>query len=605
MTVEAPPRYIRRMRAGRRSLLSSVVLLTGVGAPLVAQTVRGTVIGTPSGRSIEYGLVQLIDSAGRERVRTVSDEAGRFTLPPAPPGHYRLRVLRIGFQSWVSPPPPFELTAGQTREFRIEMPEVPFVLLGIAVERNNPCRNGPERGAETAALWEEAKKTLAVTQATFARRRYRFRTASFERLLDAAGTVRTSKREPDSELREWPYRSIPAESLSRAGFVQGSTTSALYYGPDIDVLLSEVFLREHCFRVARAKGAAGDTLIGLGFEPARGRRLPDIAGALWIDRRTGELRHIEYRYRNLDTWIPADQTGGRIELQRLETGAWVIRRWWIRTAVPRLRPGGRIELYGFREGGGEVTEVLTADGRSLAVTAPPPSTRPLTQIVHGRVTDVASSDPIQGVTVLLLDEQQAVAARTQTAENGRYELQVPAPGIYSLQFQVPGYAPLALEQLELTAGRTVESSPQLRPLPPVSLDPVVVPGEEVRPFLEDFQRRKTAGAGDFLTREAVERWGTSQTSDLVTRLSGFTMEYDAGGQPIISSRRQAMRRTRCPPLVYVDGHLVGNTETFDMNTFLSVSNIEAVEAYNGAARVPVEFNRDGAQCGVIVFWTRR
>ncbi|MGH7569281.1 MAG: hypothetical protein ACREL9_09980 [Gemmatimonadales bacterium] len=72
------------------------------------------------------------------------------------------QTVRGTIVSWVSPPPPFELATGQTLELRVEMPEVPFVLPVIAVERNNPCRNGPEGGVETAALWEAAQKTLAV-----------------------------------------------------------------------------------------------------------------------------------------------------------------------------------------------------------------------------------------------------------------------------------------------------------------------------------------------------------------------------------------------------------------------------------------------------------
>jgi hypothetical protein len=38
---------------------------------------------------------------------------------------------------------------------------------------------------------------------------------------------------------------------------------------------------------------------------------------------------------------------------------------------------------------------------------------------------------------------------------------------------------------------------------------------------------------------------------------------------------------------------------------LAVNHVEAVEAYNGPSQMPVEFNRTGSRCGVVVFWSRR
>ncbi len=95
--------------------------------------------------------------------------------------------------------------------------------------------------------------------------------------------------------------------------------------------------------------------------------MPDITGVLWLDRATAELRYLEYRYTKLAGWVPATAVGGRIDFQRLPNGAFVIHAWWIRAPIPELRrtPGREPRLFGFKERGGRVTAVLTADGRPV------------------------------------------------------------------------------------------------------------------------------------------------------------------------------------------------------------------------------------------------
>ena len=74
-----------------------------------------------------------------------------------------------------------------------------------------------------------------------------------------------------------------------------------------------------------------------------------------------------------------------------------------------------------------------------------------------------------------------------------------------------------------------------------------------------------------------------------------------GGRVIIRTRRSA--RGQCPPLVYLDGTLWGSTLDFDINQ-IDPDILQGIEAYSGPAQVPAEFNRTGAECGVILIWTR-
>ena len=230
------------------------------------------------------------------------------------------------------------------------------------------------------------------------------------------------------------------------------------------------------------------------------------------------------------------------------------------------------------------------------------------QTVRGRVADQKSHKPIVAATVALVDRRQGVVARTETPEDGQYLLQAPVPGTYRLWFRLPGYRPAVKDLSELTVGGIVEYSPELERLPPLVLAVVVVNGEQVPAYLEGFYSRKATGRGNFLTRADIETWRPSEPSRLIALLPGFYTRDGGNGRPIITSRRQSPAPPKglrsCPPLVFVDGVQVGNTETWDIDSFLMVSDIEAIEAYSGPASMPVEFNATGAKCGAIIIWRR-
>ena len=60
----------------------------------------------------------------------------------------------------------------------------------------------------------------------------------------------------------------------------------------------------------------------------------------------------------------------------------------------------------------------------------------------------------------------------------------------------------------------------------------------------------------------------------------------------------------CPPLIFVDGQYLGNTELIMIDDVVPVVNLEAIEAHGSIATMPNTFNRQGSRCGVIAFWTR-
>ncbi|NIQ25989.1 MAG: hypothetical protein GTN88_05475, partial [Gammaproteobacteria bacterium] len=189
-------------------------------------------------------------------------------------------------------------------------------------------------GLELARVWEEARKALAATRWTEERQLFAFWIHRYSRVLDP-NTLVIQQEKSDSVWRAGgkPFITPPADELIADGFVQRTASGELYYAPDAEVLLSDSFLDTHCFALEPARDERPG-LVGLAFRPVRGRGVTDVEGVLWLDERSAELRYLEFRYAGLRFPAHMDVArsgfGGRLDFERLPTGAWIIRRWRIR-----------------------------------------------------------------------------------------------------------------------------------------------------------------------------------------------------------------------------------------------------------------------------------
>jgi len=342
-------------------------------ASTAAQTVVGRIVDQENLEPLAAAFVGLETPDGQRQSGVLTKPDGRFSLRASSPGRYRLIVQMIGYDS---PPAEYvDLEAGATVERDMAVPVQAITLAGIQVTSRARCRPRPGDGPDTALLWEEARKALEVASWSESAAVVRFRGVRHERMLDP-GTLRVTEND-ETGWTGWygrsPYASLPAEQLARHGFVVEQPDGALiYYAPDADVLLSDMFLDSHCFHVA--SGPPGEPeLIGLGFEPIQRRALPEIKGVLWLDRSTAELRRLDFSYVNVPG-LPAslwDVATGRVEFDHLPSGVWIVRRWRIQmpAAAVRSDPSGRfgsreVVLLGIRETGSEVRHVIHRDGSS-------------------------------------------------------------------------------------------------------------------------------------------------------------------------------------------------------------------------------------------------
>jgi hypothetical protein len=224
------------------TVVAAALLL--VASALDAQSVRGQLIDGVNRAPLNGAFVTLVDEHSVERARAITDQTGRFLITAPATGVYRLRSKRIGFRPYLSAP--LTLRAGETLAFDATVDPIPIALQEVVVAGERQCNI--EAGASVAALWEEVKEALAAVAWSANSPGYWYEITNFARELTAGGR----RQGPDSTWQNVSYQSVPfasapAEQLARQGFVVVGDHGWTYHGPDSDVLLSEPFLRTHCF----------------------------------------------------------------------------------------------------------------------------------------------------------------------------------------------------------------------------------------------------------------------------------------------------------------------------------------------------------------------
>jgi len=338
------------------------------------------------------------------------------------------------------------LSAGQTVELKLVTRPIPVVLGEVHVTAKSACVTGAADGRDVSAVWDETRKALFATDLTQQQELFSARVSRFVRTLDArSGRVTGYQVKEATAVTRSPFVSESAAWLSANGYVKEGSTETVYYAPDAAVLLSDEFLRDHCFRLRDGEGKRNG-LIGLAFEPVKGREKPEIAGTLWIDRKSAELRDLEYVYSRLPilpSSAKSDDFGGRMEFHRMPTGAWIVERWVIRMPMlvdkgplardPVVIPGTapsrpeRIQLAGIHEEGGEVLETVAHGARRELSTE--------VATVRGTVYDSTRMAPLQGARVFLDGTQFA----TQSSTDGSFLIEKVPPGTYAVSVLHPRF----------------------------------------------------------------------------------------------------------------------------------------------------------------------
>jgi hypothetical protein len=222
--------------------------------------------------------------------------------------------------------------------------------------------------------------------------------------------------------------------------------------------------------------------------------------------------------------------------------------------------------------------------------------QPATGRMHGRVVDKAATAVpkaeirwVTGNFSVITDSLGRYAFTTLPV--GRATFTIRAPAYPATQFVVDLKAGEDLERtIVLDSSATGADVPTLATVSVNATSPVV------NKRLIDFERRRTTGRGQYLTRAEIERTGAYNVQAAVRHLRGVVYECGGGGGCFVRMARAPMQ---CLPDYVVDERV---NNSFGPST--PIRDIEAIEVYTGPSDVAGEFAGATAGCGVIVIWTR-
>jgi len=331
-------------------------------APLLrAQTIRIELRDSIGALPVIGALVTASDSASTARVDGLTNERGVVTLRLPTSGLWTIGIRRIGLTP--RRVPAIRVAPGAVITMPLTVTSMRQILARVRVSADAGfCGRAPEGEDRTAMLWEQI--TLALRASTLSR--------------DGAGAARRGLRveervreltpdlkEISSELRKSglfmgrPYSAADPDSLATLGYVRAEGSDDFsYFAPDEVVLLSDAFLRTHCFDTP--KKDRDPALAELHFRPLRGRTVADVQGTAFVDTLSGELRRLEFRFVASRSVIPVNSphAGGDVMLRRLPDGQWIVSQWVIRMPrYSRRNRFGTFVLSGYREIGGAVKPV--------------------------------------------------------------------------------------------------------------------------------------------------------------------------------------------------------------------------------------------------------
>ena len=405
----------------------AAALLLLLAAPEArTQTVRGLVVDGAA-NPVPGVVVLLVDSSAAIAGRALTNDHGEYRLTARSAGTYRIRTMRIGYRPVMSDP--VALTTGALVDRRIVLSGVRLVLDTVRVVDKRACRTTGDSGLATFAIWEQVRTALTATLLTSSTHTLEATTVRYARTLDPGMRhIREQDARVSSDYVRQPWSALSADSIRRFGYAIASAgDSTTFYAPGLETLASTAFIADHCFHLQASPDAR---TIGVAFTPAPTRRnIPEIAGTLWIDRASAELRSLEYHYVDLPD-MPREaleRVGGDIEFARMRGGGWVISAWDIRMPLlaSEVNLGHReTRLRGLRVSGGLLS--LARDGRDTVWSRP-------RRALRGTVVDSTTGRGVGGARVVL----RGIGTSAVADSTGRFVIPDLLYGDYTAEVRTP------------------------------------------------------------------------------------------------------------------------------------------------------------------------
>lgn len=221
--------------------------------------------------------------------------------------------------------------------------------------------------------------------------------------------------------------------------------------------------------------------------------------------------------------------------------------------------------------------------------------------IDGVVSDT-NLVPLQAAFVSIL----GTGIRVGTGPNGRFRITKVPAGQYLVIVKRVGYHPTS-GVIDVTASDTARLAYTLDRLRPDELDPMIVTAKSPSMRMADFEQRRKAGVGEFMTAEQIEAHNSVFTTELMRTFMSVDVSPNRNGavtQYYALSKREGGNPSQgaCPMQVYLDQ--VPLPTPFDLDLLPPPKNIAGIEVYAGSATIPPQFNGPNRGCGVILVWTK-
>lgn len=214
-----------------------------------------------------------------------------------------------------------------------------------------------------------------------------------------------------------------------------------------------------------------------------------------------------------------------------------------------------------------------------------------TLLIRGRVVDRDTEAPVPGALVLVVGRPQPATSDSA----GHFRHGGLAPTSHVIQVRKIGYETITVELAAVEDSSVVYVLDLAQSF--VMLDSIMVTGVAEQPrsyWHPDFERRRSEGRGQFVTRREIEQRRAASVGDLLRTLNGLRMICNRQGCEV------RMTRTNCRPAYFADGYPADATTVERM----PVNDVFGVEVYD-LFEVPIQLQRAELRCGVIAIWTRR
>lgn len=592
-------RTARRLFGAARRHLVMLALSSGslTGLPLAAQVVTGH-LRDDSGIPTVGAVVSVLDAHGAFLRAGITRENGAFSIRVPHPGEYIVVAKRIGYRPTDSLR--LSLREGETREISIALSVIPYAQPRVVVRARNECTWSPGSSGDIGTVWEDVRAALTAWQASQADGATSMRVRRFHQLR-VAKSFSVSKRSETTlvGLVEAPFVSASAESLSAQGYVtplDGNVTR--YYAPDADVILSDVFVRDHCWFLVSSP--SGDD-VGLRFVPHRGRLVSDVEGTLWVNRNDRRLRSLDFGFTRLPDPMSDLSANGTVTFGQQPNGYWYAARWSIRMPVYEDRrgggdrtssPAGYVEtpvIAFFEEEGGDavpLSDSVPEDSHALARDATSASSLRtddrVTQLT-GSVRDSLTGRPIPYAEITVEDSSGAAIASHRTTEDGNFTVRDAPSNRFRLVARRLGYAQF---RSELRYADDVDQSRLIIELSrtPSNVTPEVAEAAAVASnTLRVLRLNYRAIRGLVVSPGALDRARSpgSTLGDVVRRLGWprvTVIAADSTEDGCVLADRDATRPSKDCALVVADGMIVSQMSTIEPSEIESLIFLRPSEA---------------------------